>query len=87
MSGVEYGIMVEDENYIHYRINKITDVNLDIDFFLWQENNINYLEDFVEQIKQGDFNFYKKIWRAFDKLTVDYDHQLVAEMAKEFFDL
>jgi hypothetical protein len=86
-----YSITIEGEDDIIYSIDSIDGTNYSSDFFADRSEygNLDYLEDFINQINEGNFKIYETAWKALDKYeslfedtNVDFD-----EILREKYDL
>jgi hypothetical protein len=84
----EYQVLVEGPDTVNYGITNITGVGLDSDFWMYKDDNGDYLyieEYLFNTVLEKRYSYVKKIWTSLEKLeNIDNEDDLLQIVASYF---
>lgn len=75
VKNITYNIYVEDEETVHYGVKNIEDAEYSEGFLhkLTEYGDVGYLNEFLDSVKEGTFEKYRKVWLDLQKLEDKYE--------------
>jgi hypothetical protein len=75
---ITYFLYVEDFENVHFGVQEIEDAEYSQDFLncLSEYGDVEFLEQFLSQIKEGNYDGYRKAWLDLQKLEEKYADQI-----------
>lgn len=86
--GITYSIYIESEDFVHYGVSEMHDVDLGRDFWEYKDEVENYehLEDWFEYtVKANVYANVRKIWKTFEKMEEEDENDDIQQIAAIYF--